>query len=285
MFRLRLRLVFLTLFNDGTEFATIDENGTIGTLQGATGPQGPAGNDGADGSKILTGNGAPAAGLGAVDDFYVDSDAPNNYYTKTGVATWTLQGSLQGEQGIPGPAGGSLAQITVVDILNPTELNAIAGASNGDPIVATQPVAAGINLYGFYFWDSAPSVSENIPYRIDGTGGQWVLNYGFAQDYLFKAQVSTGIVDGLIVTQNANPALVDISAGVMVKVDAYTDPANPVMSFKDIAAVAGVAMTNIATDESTWLSANISGSITQSTARARSRDSKRRASFSCCSSL
>lgn len=84
------------------------------------GPGGPAntgyvltalGNDEADwmpnagsgipGSRWYTGSGAPAGGLGIVGDFYLDS-LTGGYYEKTGVATWTLQGSLQGTDGTDG---------------------------------------------------------------------------------------------------------------------------------------------------------------------------------------
>jgi hypothetical protein len=56
-------------------------------VAGATGPAG-------DSTEWLTDAGAPANGLGDVGDFYLDS-ANGDYYLKTGVATWTSQGSFQ----------------------------------------------------------------------------------------------------------------------------------------------------------------------------------------------
>lgn len=47
------------------------------------------------GSKILTGAGAPSNGLGNNGDFYVDTVAPNSFYTKSS-GTWTSQGTLAG---------------------------------------------------------------------------------------------------------------------------------------------------------------------------------------------
>ena len=69
--------------------------------QGATGNQGPAGTPG---EKWFTGAGAPAGGLGAVNDWYLDSNT-GDYYEKTGATAWTLRGNLKGPQGIQGPTG------------------------------------------------------------------------------------------------------------------------------------------------------------------------------------
>lgn len=65
---------------------------------------------------FLDGSGAPAGGLGEVDDRYIDSDTGDTY-KKTGASSWTLTGSfegpvgpqgvqgVQGIQGIQGPQG------------------------------------------------------------------------------------------------------------------------------------------------------------------------------------
>lgn len=90
------------------------QNQWLATLVGPQGPQGVSaydaavsqgfvgtltawlaslkGADGAAGAKWLTGSGAPAAGLGAVGDMYLDT-ASTDYYTKTG-GGWTKTGSL-----------------------------------------------------------------------------------------------------------------------------------------------------------------------------------------------
>lgn len=254
----------LTLYNDGTEFKVIDDTGTITTLQGPAGATGPAGTAG---SKWYTAAGAPGSGLGVVGDFYLDSVAPNTFYEKTDGVTWTSQGTLQGATGPTGPAGGALAQQSVVDILSPTELNAVAGASEGDPIVAFQAVASGISLYGFYLWDASPSATENIPYRIDGSGGgQWVLNYGYAYDYLYRQQISTGIIEGLVVSINGGDASkVDISAGKIAIIDAYTDAQNPTLEIVSVSGAVALTLTNLATDDATFFTINSSGTIVQAT--------------------
>src|SRR5690606_31563056 len=51
---------------------------------GADGANGADGNDGADGATILTGNGAPAAGLGNDGDVYIDLDTRNVYQKDDG---------------------------------------------------------------------------------------------------------------------------------------------------------------------------------------------------------
>ena len=63
--------------------------------QGAKGDAGTAGTSGTagtDGSDMLTGAGDPTGVLGTVNDVYVDADS-GNIWLKTGVSTWTFQGS------------------------------------------------------------------------------------------------------------------------------------------------------------------------------------------------
>lgn len=58
-----------------------------GTAVALTGPAGAAGANGANGSKILSGTGAPAAGIGVAGDFYFDRAAATMYGPKT-AASW-----------------------------------------------------------------------------------------------------------------------------------------------------------------------------------------------------
>lgn len=55
-------------------------------------------------TKIRTGSGNPAGGLGVVGDLYIDS-ADGELYLKTGASTWTLQGNLTGPTGATGATG------------------------------------------------------------------------------------------------------------------------------------------------------------------------------------
>lgn len=71
---------------------------------GPDGSQGPAGPQGDPSNEWLNGNGAPTAGLGNDDDYYIDNVAPNAYYKKIS-GNWTVQGTLQGDTGPAGTDG------------------------------------------------------------------------------------------------------------------------------------------------------------------------------------
>jgi hypothetical protein len=66
---------------------------------GAQGPAGPAG----DGSVIFNGAGAPAPGLGAEGDYYINT-SNGDFYTKTG-GVWQVIASIIGPAGAAGAAG------------------------------------------------------------------------------------------------------------------------------------------------------------------------------------
>jgi hypothetical protein len=59
---------------------------------------------GASVEQWFTGSGAPAGGLGAINDWYLDS-VSGNYYEKTGASSWTLRGNLKGPPGTDGADG------------------------------------------------------------------------------------------------------------------------------------------------------------------------------------
>lgn len=82
---------------------------------GAQGPTGPAGANGVagpagkDGSVIYSGNGAPAATLGANSDYYLDKTTDKLYGPKTAGA-WGAPIDLKGANGTAGAAGTNGAQ-------------------------------------------------------------------------------------------------------------------------------------------------------------------------------
>lgn len=61
---------------------------------GSSGAGGSAGTDGVDGNTVLTGTGAPGAGLGNDGDVYIDGDNGDIYEKVAG--TWNLIGSPNG---------------------------------------------------------------------------------------------------------------------------------------------------------------------------------------------
>lgn len=92
------------------------------------------------GSLWYSGSGAPSAALGEVDDFYIDTST-SQWYKKTAVSTWTLQGNftgatgpvgLSGPTGVTGPTGPSGAA-------GPTGPTGPAGATGAGVTGATGP--------------------------------------------------------------------------------------------------------------------------------------------------
>ena len=96
---------------------------------GATGPTGPAGTNG---STLRSGTGAPASGLGAVGDYYLNT-SNGDLYEKTAAATWTLRVNLTGPTGATGPTGSTGPQ-------GPPGADGAAGATG--PTGATGPAGA-----------------------------------------------------------------------------------------------------------------------------------------------
>lgn len=92
-------LAFVNASQVGTgSFATWTVN-----LTGATGSQGNPGNPGTNGTNGATwynGTSVPSAGLGANNDYYINTTNGNYYQKQTG--TWTLLGNLTGVAGAAG---------------------------------------------------------------------------------------------------------------------------------------------------------------------------------------
>jgi hypothetical protein len=81
-------------------------NGTNGS-PGTNGTNGAPGSPGTNGNTVLNGTGAPASGLGADGDFYIDNNAKKIYGPKTAGA-WGAGTALKGPEGSPWTAGGTL---------------------------------------------------------------------------------------------------------------------------------------------------------------------------------
>lgn len=90
----------------------------------------------------ISGSGAPAGGTGQVGQYYLDTSGNGNYYLKTGVSTWTLQGSLRGPAGATGATGATGAAGT--------------NGTNGNTILTTSGApASGTGVDGDYAIDPA----------------------------------------------------------------------------------------------------------------------------------
>jgi hypothetical protein len=110
--------------------------------QGVQGPQGPQGNIGATGQAEAWYSGAavPAAGLGAVGDWYLNTTT-GDVSEKTATSTWTIRGNIKGptgSQGPMGPTGPTGPQGTPIDYKG-----AYAGASyvDGDCVIGSDGIA------------------------------------------------------------------------------------------------------------------------------------------------
>lgn len=71
---------------------------------GTPGTNGTNGTNGANGATWYSGSSAPSNGLGAVNDFYVNTTT-FDVHKKTGASTWTLQMNIKGAAGVDGAAG------------------------------------------------------------------------------------------------------------------------------------------------------------------------------------
>lgn len=98
------------------------------------------GANGANGATWYLGAGAPAGALGVVNDLYLNN-SNGDYYQKTAVATWTLQGNLTG------PAGAG-PWTTVNAAASPYTASGAATRlrvdTSGGPVTINLPAAAGV---------------------------------------------------------------------------------------------------------------------------------------------
>ncbi len=95
-----------------------------------------------------------------------------------------------------------------------------------------------------------------------------VLGTGLGNRYVGKtlAQLSsTGVISGLVLSINADPAKFDLSAGTYEIVDNYTDPSNPVVTPVTYAGSTANVVTNLATAPASYILLDSSGVITQQT--------------------
>lgn len=123
-------------YEDGFERGLISEQPPRGPRgeqgdKGDTGDPGPRGQDGVDGedgTSVLTGNGAPGAGLGEDGDVYIDAESGDIYRKEMG--TWNLIGSP-----------GGVAQTTRTDVVDPDAVPTVTYRGDATPGTATSASA------------------------------------------------------------------------------------------------------------------------------------------------
>jgi len=77
--------------------------------------------------------------------------------------------------------------------------------------------------------------------------------------------LSSGLIDGGLMTINANPALFDITAGTAVIIDSWTVPSAPVTYSVSWATQTGITVTNIGTSTVTYVYVDNTGALVQTT--------------------
>jgi len=82
-------------------------------------------------------------------------------------------------------------------------------------------------------------------------------------DKVLLNSASTGVLEGCLVTKNADPVYFDVTECIVRFVDNTTDPLSPTTSTVYVSAQAHVTVTNLATWEGTYLGINTSGNIVQ----------------------
>lgn len=80
---------------------------------------------------------------------------------------------------------------------------------------------------------------------------------------LLQSQISSGIISGGVVTINADPTKIDITAGTGIIVDYWTTPSTPVVYNVSWSAQIGVTVTNLATSTLSFVGFDTAGSVVQ----------------------
>lgn len=83
------------------------------------------------------------------------------------------------------------------------------------------------------------------------------------EKYEVLSQMSTSLVSGCSLSINADPTKFNIASGRLRFVDSYTDPVNPVVNEISYAGSTGISVTNLATQDSTYIAIDSAGAIYQ----------------------
>ena len=170
-----------------------------------------------------------------------------------------------GATGPAGDPGTTLVSTPVVDIMNPSAELSLLSGNAGDTMQVRQERASDEDYVSSYIFDTSGVATENIPFSVNGSGGQWILLTGRPYSNMIAGAASTGIVSGGLVSINVDPTKFDITAGEGWIVDNYTDPSNPLAKHITWGGLSANLTTNIATSDVSFVSVDISGNIVQRT--------------------
>ena len=151
--------------------------------------------DGADGASVLTGAGAPAAGLGNVGDVYIDSTT-GNLYAK-GAGGWAQTGNLKGPAGDDGADGAD--GVDIKDTVGGVRWFAFAlNASFGDmPSLITSETYTDVSSAAAFTFTGA-SQHGRLAFNTSGTFVEGGVDMSAFTSMNFSATIS-GAVNGLVV--------------------------------------------------------------------------------------
>ena len=114
-----------------------------------------------------------------------------------------------------------------------------------------------------YIFDASGAATENIPFSVDGDGGQWILIAGKPFINITDGAASTGLVSGGSLSINVDPTKFDVSAGEGWVIDNYTAPSDPSSTYVTWDASSANLVTNIAISPVSFVSMDSSGNIVQ----------------------
>jgi len=171
--------------------------------------------------------------------------------------------STLGATGPAGAAGTTLVSTSVVDIHDPSaELSALSGNA-GDTMQIRQERAAADDHVSTYIFDVSGEATENVPFTVDGSGGQWILLAGTPFNHLAEGAASTGIVDGGVLSINGDNTKFDVTAGEGWVMDNFTNPSHPIATYVKWDALSAQSVTYMAVADFTFVSIDSSGTLIQ----------------------
>lgn len=101
-------------------------------------------------------------------------------------------------------------------------------------------------------------VGDSLAFYWDGTA--WVCDL---ENTYITEMLSTGIVDGVVVSGTLGTTTFDLSAGTVLVVDGYTIPSKPKLTVVNYAGATGIAVAAITSQPLTYVGINSNGAVVQ----------------------